>query len=440
MLFHSKFSWAAGGFLWVPTFFALSGFLITSLLLVEREGSGRIALRRFWGRRLRRLMPASLLGLGVAVAFTAAAGTDHQLAQLRGDVISALAYVANWRFVWTEHSYAELFVAPSPILHYWTLAIEEQFYALFPLVVAGLLSLTAGSPRGLGVGLGLLATASVGVTLGLFYSGASSDRIYFGTDARAAEFAIGGLLAVLLHGRLGTRVPGVGAAGVAALALALFFVFSGVVDISTVAVYRGGLSGFALLSAVVIAAAVQPSGPIRSLLAWTPLRELGKISYGVYVYHWPVFLWLDANTTALGPAPLFVARVAVVLVLSLVSYRVIEQPIRRGRRLTQWRIWVVGPSAAVAVVAALLVVTADAPTSPLGLADDPALALEEAELPAFGPETGDTILTVAVFGDSTAIALSKGLFRWLRSNHRWSAVLRNHIRDPLPRWAQSHSQ
>jgi peptidoglycan/LPS O-acetylase OafA/YrhL len=365
-------------------------------------------------------MPASLLGLGVAVAFTAFAGTDHQLAQLRGDVISALAYVANWRFVWTDHSYAELFVAPSPVLHYWTLAIEEQFYAFFPLVVAGSMALTAGSRRGLGVSLSLLAMGSVGMTLGLFYSGASSDRIYFGTDARAAEFAVGGLLAVLLHGRIGTRLPGVGAAGVVALALALFFVFSGVVDISTLNVYRGGLTGFAVISAIVIAAAVQPSGPVRSLLGWTPLRELGKISYGVYVFHWPVFLWLDSETTGLGPAALFAARMSVVLALSLVSYRWIEQPIRSGRRLTQWRIWAVGPATALALVAVLLVVTTDAPTSPLDLTGDPTLnATRDA---AIDSEIDDTTLTIAVFGDSTALALSKGLFQWFRSTRSGKPV------------------
>jgi len=133
--FHAGFSWATGGFLGVSTFFTLSGFLITSLLVAERASTGRIALGAFWARRARRLLPASLATLLGVAALASWLATPEQLADLRGDVLGALFYVANWRFILDGQSYGELFATPSPVLHFWSLAIEEQLYIFFPLVV-----------------------------------------------------------------------------------------------------------------------------------------------------------------------------------------------------------------------------------------------------------------------------------------------------------------
>src|ERR1700704_1554477 len=134
LLYHSRFTWMRGGFLGVSAFFTLSGFLITSLLLTQRDRG--VPLRRFWGRRARRLLPAAMLTLVGVLVFAATIATDDQLRLLRGDVIATLTYVANWRFYFSGQSYAHLFTAPSPVLHFWSLAIEEQFYLVFPLVVA----------------------------------------------------------------------------------------------------------------------------------------------------------------------------------------------------------------------------------------------------------------------------------------------------------------
>ncbi len=147
LLFHGEISGFGGGFLGVSIFFTLSGFLITSLLLVERDKKGRISLGRFWGRRARRILPAALLALGGIALFGLTLADAHQAARLPADGISALTEVANWRFVFGDQSYAALFSAPSPAQHFWSLAIEEQFYLVFPLIVTVLLFAASGSRR-----------------------------------------------------------------------------------------------------------------------------------------------------------------------------------------------------------------------------------------------------------------------------------------------------
>ncbi len=159
LLFHSELGFARGGYLGVSAFFTLSGFLITSLLLAEHRRGGRIGLRGFWARRARRLLPAAFVALAGLVLFGATVATPDQVRSLRGDVLAALGYVANWRFYATGQSYTHVFSAPSPALHFWSLAIEEQFYVVFPLVFAGVLWLGRGRIRVLG---GLLAAGAIG--------------------------------------------------------------------------------------------------------------------------------------------------------------------------------------------------------------------------------------------------------------------------------------
>ncbi len=145
VLFHSQLTFARGGFLGVSAFFTLSGFLITRLLIDERARTGRVGLRAFWARRARRLLPAAFVTLAGVLVFGATVATGDQLRSLRGDVLAAIGYVANWRFYFAGRSYSHLFSAPSPVLHFWSLAIEEQFYVVFPLVVA--LTLRVGRGR-----------------------------------------------------------------------------------------------------------------------------------------------------------------------------------------------------------------------------------------------------------------------------------------------------
>jgi peptidoglycan/LPS O-acetylase OafA/YrhL len=296
LFFHAGVRWVPGGFLGVSLFFTLSGFLITGLLIDEFSANGRIALRGFWARRIRRLMPAALVCLALVLIASRWLVDRAAISSLRTDVVAAAADVANWRFVTAHQSYAELFAhQPSALLHFWSLAIEEQFYLLFPCVVAVLAS--RRRPWLLPVGLLGLLVASVSATL----LTSSHDTIYYGTHTRAAELLIGGLLAWFVRSRanvgaptnrplihlLGHRVPIVQAAGYVGLGLfALFVVTTRQADDW---LYRGGFVMLALLWCVLIVAA-RANGSFRALVSVPPLVALGRRSYGVYLFHWPVFV------------------------------------------------------------------------------------------------------------------------------------------------------
>lgn len=328
LLFHSGFAWARGGYLGVSTFFTLSGFLITGLLLHEWNVGGRIDLGRFWVRRLRRLLPAQLVMLLGVACFAACVADGDQLRRIRIDALATLAWLANWRFITSGQRYVDLFLAPSPVLHAWSLAIEEQFYVVFPVFVAAVLGWAKAGRRGLAVLLGLLVAASLAVALAL---GADPSRVYYGTDTRIAELLLGACLAlwaadpgVQLAER---RRPFLIALGLAA-SLATLAVWA-MVDQTHPWLYRGGFAAYGVVSAVLVAATVAP-GPLRTVLAWAPLRGLGLVSYGVYLYHWPIYLWLTPYRTGLGPGALFALQVGLTLVVSVASYGLLEQPIRRG--------------------------------------------------------------------------------------------------------------
>jgi len=211
VLFHAKFSWIPGGFLGVSTFFTLSGFLITSLLLREWSRRGGLVMRTFWRRRFRRLLPASWATMGLVVlAGVVGIWTADQQRSLRGDVPFSLAEVVNWHFIAAGRTYGSKFEAPSPLEHFWSLSVEQQFYVVLPLLLLGLLTLAAArrmtSPVRL-VAVAMGAVVAVSGFLNWFFARSSLDRAYFGTDTRAAELAAGALLACACVG--GFRLRGV---------------------------------------------------------------------------------------------------------------------------------------------------------------------------------------------------------------------------------------
>jgi peptidoglycan/LPS O-acetylase OafA/YrhL len=316
LLFHGGVSFLPGGFLGVDAFFVLSGYLITSLLLAERADTGRIRLGAFWARRARRLLPALL----VVIMVVAVAGRyllpDVEVKLLRWDALAALAYVANWRMIYRGTDYFTQTAAPSPLQHTWSLGIEEQFYWLWPLLVLFLLR----SRRAVFAFSVLGATGSAVLALTLH----DTNRVYFGTDTRAQALLIGCALATLPSSS--SRLLG---------ALAVL----GTLGTAWLWAHASGTDGWiftpaALAVAAVLAHAVaSPAGPTARVLALPPLVWLGKISYGVYLWHWPLFQVLTAERTELrGPALLGV-RCAVTVAVAAVSFRLLEQPIRRGVRL-----------------------------------------------------------------------------------------------------------
>jgi len=424
LFFHGGFPWAVGGYLGVSTFFTLSGFLITSLLLAERRRSSTISLRAFWGRRLRRLMPASLAALVLVLIFGVLGAGSAQQRNLGGGVTSALFDINNWYFIFSHQSYADLFSAPSPVLHFWSLAIEEQFYLLFPLLTFALLARVGLKRRGFGTVIVGLMAASLAATLLLGYS---HDRIYFGTDTRAFELLAGCLLAVVVTGRhriataLTRRGPArtaVAAGGLAALAgvIALWATTNQTSDW----LYQGGLPVYSLLSVAVILAATLTIGPVTRMLSIRPLVSLGLISYGVYLFHWPVFLWIDGPRTGLSIWPLFVLRLGVTLLLAVASYHLLERPVRMRRVTISGRSPLVAAPVLVVLIglgAWSITANAPAPLIDFGAAQRTLASLDQPNQPPVTPPKATKPgapapvrpAKVAAFGDSTALVVGAGI-------------------------------
>ena len=207
LLYHGHVSWMQGGFLGVDVFFVLSGFLITSLLLAEWNGRGAIDLRAFWLRRCRRLLPAMLVVVAAVSAYAAVLATRDELDELRADTLATLGYAANWRAIAVGDQYGDLFSVPSPLQHTWSLAIEEQWYLLWPLVLLGLLF---AARRHAAIPLAAIGTMVLGSTvlMAWVYDPADLARSYYGTDTRCQSLLVGaGLALVVRHVRVGRWIP-----------------------------------------------------------------------------------------------------------------------------------------------------------------------------------------------------------------------------------------
>jgi peptidoglycan/LPS O-acetylase OafA/YrhL len=364
------------------------------LLLAEHAASGRIDLRAFWARRARRLLPALLLVLVAVAVYAAVVARPGELDRIRRDGLAALLYVANWRMVFGGESYFESFEAPSPLRHAWSLGIEEQWYVVWPLVVS--LVLAATRRRWLGAVCIVLAAASATAMAVLAAGAADPSRAYYGTDARAQGLLLGALLAVVLSARPARRTRWIDAAGIIGLAVVVAMVVG--VDDGDRWLYRGGFGLAAVASCLVVAAAVQPSGVVRSLLSLRPLRAVGALSYGLYLWHWPVYVVLSPSRTALSDGPLLAVRLAVSALLAAVSFVLVERPVRAGRvRVPRPRVAV--PAVGATVAALFVVVTVAPPPAPAPIA-----AAAVARAPAL-----DRPARVLVVGDSVALTLAAGV-------------------------------
>ncbi len=412
LAYHAGMPWARGGFLGVDAFFVLSGFLITSLLLAQWRSNDGIDLLAFWSRRARRLLPALFLMLGGVAIYALLIAQPDELDKLRGDALATIGYVANWRPVLSGQSYFDQFAVPSPLRHTWSLAIEEQYYALWPLLVLLFLKLRRGST-------GLLMTASVTMLVGsallmalLFQPGHDPSRVYYGTDTRAQSLLAGAVLAMLLL-RFGPVRGFLPKLALQITAVACVFILARAwvsTSADSVLLYRGGFLLLAAGVAVVITAAVQPAGVVAKALSLPPLRGLGLISYGVYLWHWPLYLVLTPDRAGLDGYGLFLFRVAVTLLVATASYYLVETPIRQGA-LPRWRMsWTLAPATAGLVAVAVVLVTRGGSPA-FSLSTVPAVPMPAA---ASSPELSSATaaasapLRLMVVGDSVGLTLGLG--------------------------------
>jgi peptidoglycan/LPS O-acetylase OafA/YrhL len=410
LAFHGGLPGASGGFLGVDAFFVLSGYLITALLLAEwtRTG-GRIDLAAFWGRRARRLIPALLLVVTAVAVGARALLPPEEVRLLRGDGVAALLYVANWRMVLRGGDYFAQTAAPSPLEHTWSLGIEEQFYLVWPLVLCVVLwSRRPGAslqPRlWMLVAVCLVGAAASTAALAATYAVDDPGRAYYGTDTRGAAILVGAALAALLAvrdqqvrqaggvvarpsttARWGrTILGGLAAVAVAGLAWAATHVSGG-----DRGLYGGGMAAVALAVAVVVAHVVLvPSGWSARALSVRPLPALGLISYGVYLWHWPVFIAANADRTGLEGLPLFAARCGVTLTLATLSYVLVERPVQLRVRMRRPALAITGAGVAVAAGAAVLVSVTAVPPGPAVARDSSVSDVVDRFVAGDGPDRG----------------------------------------------------
>lgn len=402
MIYHATGQQPRGGFFSVDVFFVLSGYLIAGLLIKEDWTWGSIDLTAFYVRRARRLLPGLIAAVIAIAAICPRVLSDEAVASMRGDGLATIFYVANWRFIATGDSYFAQFGDPSPYRHMWTLAIEEQFYLILPMLLIGLIALTRANLRyitGALVGLAVLSALWMWV---LYVPGEDPSRVYYGTDTRAQDLLLGSALACGMtlisrrtaqqRTRLMTLVGGIGFA----VMVVWFLTFSEAQSFT----YGGGFFVFVLGTCALIASVeLNQDGPFARLFGFAPWAWIGKISYGLYLYHWPVFL-LMKHTPLTGPV-LFVTEFAISFALGALSFYALEQPIRRrglkpfiGRKAAITVGWLCLP-----VAAAITLALTPAVTASLIVTAKPGQGSN------MGTTNPDAAVKVLVLGDSVGFSL-----------------------------------
>ncbi|WIM95464.1 acyltransferase family protein [Actinoplanes oblitus] len=340
VLGHAGVPFAAGGYVGVDVFFVISGFLITSLLLRERAATGRVSIRRFYARRALRLLPAAALVLVTTLLAARLWLPAIRLGELSKDALSAAGYVANLRFALTGTDYLNADAPPSPFQHFWSLAVEEQFYLLWPLLLM--------LPRRRPVLIGLVATSFAAA---VWETGRSAPWAYFGPHTRAWELGAGALIAIFAPGLRATGPTSSGRAGAWLGGAGLAAILGAALWLDGGTAYPGF---FALLPVAGTAAVL--IGGCRPLAA-RPLPAVGRLSYGWYLWHWPVLLIAPAALGRDPSVPLGLLLSAAALGLAWVTYHLVENPLRQHPRLRVMPVRALGLGAALSGVVAATAVT-----------------------------------------------------------------------------------
>src|SRR5215213_1983505 len=330
--YHLELGWAQGGLLGVGVFFTLSGYLITDLLLGQRDAVGHLRLGDFWLRRARRLLPALFLMVAVVVAWVTLFDRSH-LPSLRGYVVAAAVYMSNWWNIVRHASYFSRFGPPPPLDHLWSLAVEEQFYLVWPFLLW--LGLRYARGRYWMAGLTLAAAALSATVMALLYQpGVDPTRVYEGTDTRAFGLLVGAALAMVwpsrhLRADLTLRrrllLDGAGVVGLVVIALLIWRT-----NQYSPFLYRGGIVLLSVATVGVVAALAHPASWLGPALGWAPLRWLGVRSYGIYLWHFPIIVLTTPTVQRKVNLPPEVLQVGATIAVAGLSWRFLEEPIRRG--------------------------------------------------------------------------------------------------------------
>lgn len=369
MLFHDDR--LAGGFLGVDLFFVLSGFLITGLLIDEKRRNGAVALARFWSRRARRLLPALLVMVAAVVPLMYWLGSPGQLKSARDGAFPAIVYLSNWQQIGQGTDYWALFSDPSPMTHLWSLAVEGQFYIVWPVVFVVVARL-----RRWRLWLGVITL--VGITLSaaalmVLFDPINVNRAYIGSDTRVSAILLGALAAIVglpaVVERAAQRRPRLMASStevlhvvlVAALAWSWYSI-----DGQGSGLYRGGMLAHSAAAAILISTVgLQRTTLVQRALSWRLLTAIGAISYSLYLWHWPVYLVLTKERVGTDGLALSLLRWSVSLAAAMASYWLVETPIRHRRWLTTPRSSFVCIVGSVAVLGLIVVAVPRPETAPL---------------------------------------------------------------------------
>ena len=341
VLYHGEVSGLPGGFLGVEIFFVISGYLITALLISERQRTGGTAYVAFWLRRARRLLPA-LFALAAVVGLVWVLFVPGELARIRGDFIAALTYVTNWYQIFVHQSYFEAIGRPSPLRHLWSLAVEEQFYLVWPLALAAIYRLTRGRRSHMALITAGLALVSAVWAVVLFTPGVDPSRVYYGTDTRGSGVLLGAVLAIAvppwrmrstLQSSARWIVTVIGSIGLVGLTYMVLRV-----NEFDAFIYQGGFVAVDLLTLAVILALVHPvTTPLARFFSLSPLLWVGRRSYGIYLWHWPIFVLTRPGVDVdVNGWLLLTLRLILTFAVAEVSYRFVEMPVRNGVLARWW--------------------------------------------------------------------------------------------------------
>jgi peptidoglycan/LPS O-acetylase OafA/YrhL len=347
------------GFVGVDVFFVLSGYLVTQVLLRDLGRNGRIRFANFYARRFRRLLPASFAALIITAVVYSALASPVQVDAAENAFKAAFLYVANWFFIHRAADYFATNINANPVIHYWSLAVEEQFYLLWPLLLGGLVVVmrpfARHRTRAIQIAVGVCALASL--VWALHLQGINLTRAYYGTDTRAYELLAGALLA-LTPGvvRRATGRRGMSALAVAGI-IAVVLIGTSLLDLQPVS--RGIAVTIATLVLLVAIESAPARSPVNRLLSCGPMTYLGRISYGTYLWHWPVIVFaLLLTDNAISPMSAFAISAVLGTALASLSYTLLEMPIRRPPGLNRVPRIVIAVGLTVAVVSAVVLIPA----------------------------------------------------------------------------------